>query len=127
MSSFLSLLRKPSLVNNSLQDTFRKRNALTFRKTLGVYNYKVNPKGYHKNPHAIDLKTKENLKKNGDDGERKIKAIKNMSLRPFGRFTNKGSFKFDYKKIPLVNIPDYKNSEVKISFFALLNLKHYFS
>lgn len=112
MSSFLSLLRKPSLVNNTLQDTFRKRNALTFRKTLGVYNYKVEPKSYYKNPHAIDLKTMENLKENGDDGQRKIKAMKNMSLKPFGNFTNKGNFKYDYKRIPLVKIPDYKNAEV---------------
>ena len=112
MSSFLSLLRKPGLVNNTLQGTFRKRNALSFRKTLGVYNYKVKPDQYYKNPHAIDLKTMESLKKNGDDGQRKIRAIKNMSLRPFGNFTNKGTFKYDYKKIPLIKIPDYKNSEV---------------
>lgn len=112
MSSFLSLLRKPSLTNNTLQQTFRKRAALTFRKTLGVYNYKVQPKNYYKNPHAIDLKTMENLKKNKDNGLRKIKAMKNMSLKPFGHFTNKGTFKYDYKKIPLINIPDYKNSEV---------------
>jgi large subunit ribosomal protein L41 len=112
MSSFLSLLRKPCLIKNTLQDTFRKRNALTFRKTLGVYNYKVNQRSYYKNPHAIDLKTMENLKNNGDNGQRKIKAMKNMSLKPFGNFTNKGTFKFDYRKIPLINIPEYANSEV---------------
>jgi hypothetical protein len=122
MSSFLSLLRKPSLVNNSLQDSFRKRNALTFRKTLGVYNYKVKPRSFYKNPHAIDLKTMENLKQKGDEGQRKIKAIKNMSLRPFGNFSNKGTFKYDYKKIPLVNIPDYRKTEVIKSFFIIIHL-----
>ena len=116
MSSFLSLFRKPGLINNTLQDACRKRNALTFRKTLGVYNYKVKQRGYYKNPHAIDLKTMENLKDNGDNGQRKIRAIKNMSLKPFGNFTNKGHFKYDYKKIPKINIPDYQNSAVKLNY-----------
>lgn len=110
--SFLSLLRKPSLINNTLHETFRKRFALTFRKTLGAYNYKVKQSSYYKNPHSIDLKTKENLKKNGDNGQRKIRSMKKFSIRPFGSFTNKGNFKVDYAKIPTVNIPDYQNSEV---------------
>ncbi len=110
--SFLSLLRKPSIVNNTLHDTFRKRNALSFRKTLGVYNYKVKQRNYYKNPHPIDLKTLENLKNNGDNGQRKIRAIENMSIKPFGSFTNRGKFKLDFKKVPLMNIPDYKSSIV---------------
>ena len=40
--------------------------------------------------------------------------MKNMSLKPYGNFTNKGSFKIDYKKIPLVKIPDYRNSQVNL-------------
>ena len=120
MSSFLSLLRKPSIITNSLHDTFRKRTALTFRKTLGVYNYKVKQRNYYKNTHAIDLKTLENLNKNGDNGQRKLRAMENMSLKPFGSFTNRGGFKVDYKKIPKIDIPDYQSSVVKYFLWNLL-------
>jgi large subunit ribosomal protein L41 len=119
MSSFLSLLRTPKLSNNILQDSMRKRNALSFRKTLGVYNYKVKPSNYYKNPHAIDLRTLENLKKNGDDGVRKIRQIENMSLKPFGKFSSTGNFKIDYAKIPKINIPNYENSVVNYFYFLL--------
>ena len=126
MSSFLSLLRTSKLSNNILHDSMRKRNALSFRKTLGVYNYKVKPSNYYKNPHAIDLKTLENLKKNGDDGVRKIRQIENMSLKPFGKFTSRGGFKIDYAKIPNINIPKYEDSVVFNFFIVFFIVFSYF-
>jgi len=120
MSSFLSLLRTPKITNNILHDSMRKRNALSFRKTLGVYNYKVKQSSYYKNPHAIDLKTMENFKKNGDDGIRKIRQIENLSLKPFGKFSNKGGFKVDYARIPKINVPNYEESVVFLFYINLI-------
>ena len=114
--SFLSLLRLTKITNNILQDSMRKRNALSFRKTLGVYNYKVKPTQYYKNPHAIDLKTFENLKKNKDTGIRKIRQMENNSIKPFGKFSSKGGFKVEYNQIPKINVPNYEESVV-INFF----------
>jgi large subunit ribosomal protein L41 len=103
----LNLLRGPSVLNNVVGNTLRKRNALTFRKTLGVYNYKVKPSKYYKNPHAIPLKIKENLKKEkSDDGSRKIHALERLSVQPYGRFSHKGKFLMDSRRIPNFNIPD---------------------
>jgi large subunit ribosomal protein L41 len=103
----LNLLRGPSINNNVVFDTLRKRNALTFRKTLGVYNYKVKPKPYYKNPHAIPLKLREKLKElESDQGIRKIHAIERLSVKPFGRISHKGKFLMDSRRIPNYNIPD---------------------
>lgn len=110
--SFLSFLRVPKINNNILQDSTRKRIALTFRKTLGVYNHKVKPSNYYKNPHAIDLKLQENLKKNKDNGVRKLRQIENLSLKPFGQHSSKGGFKVDYSRIPKIDIPNYEESIV---------------
>jgi large subunit ribosomal protein L41 len=111
----LNLLRNPSVLNNTISDTLRKRNALTFRKTLGVYNFKVKPKNYYKNPHAIPLPLREKLKKlDSDDGIRKIHALENLSITPFGRLTHKGKFLMDSKRIPNYNIPDTEDFYVDI-------------
>lgn len=40
-------------------DIFRRRRGMSFRKRLGVFNYKVKKIGYHKKPGAINLQTKE--------------------------------------------------------------------
>ena len=42
---------------------FRRKRGVSFRKRLGVFNYKIGKVGYHKQPGAIDLATKESLKK----------------------------------------------------------------
>lgn len=85
--NLLRLLRPPTLFNNVIMnETLKKRRALTFRKTLGIYNYKVRPKGYYKNMHAMPLHVKEQLRKNGEIGRRKIFAIENLSSKPYGRF-----------------------------------------
>ena len=101
----LLLLRNPNILKNVLDLTFRKRKALSFRKTLGVFNYKVKPNGYYKNPHGMNLHLKEFYKKEGGDaGQRKIRAIEGMSLRPFGTFTRKSRFAMEKNRIPLYNI-----------------------
>jgi large subunit ribosomal protein L41 len=109
----LSLLRGPSINNNAVSDTLRKRIALSFRKTLGVYNYKVKPSPYYKNPHAVDLKTRERLKEEeSDNGIRKLHALERLASTPFGRLTNKGKFLMDSKRIPNYNIPDTEDFHV---------------
>jgi large subunit ribosomal protein L41 len=101
-----NLLRHTSVFNNVLTTTMRKRDALSFRKTLGVYNYKVKPARYYKNPHALDLKMKEQLKKSGTEKSwRKIHQLERMSHTPFGRSGNKGKFIPDWRRVPNYNIP----------------------
>lgn len=41
----------------------RKKLGTTYRKTIGVYNYKIGHQKYHKEPGAVDLHTVETLKK----------------------------------------------------------------
>jgi len=107
------LLRNSNIFNNTIESTFRKRRALSFRKTLGLYNYKIKPGNYFRNTHAMDLKTKETLKEQGDRGQRKIKAIESMSLRPFGKFTRKSRFIMEKQRMPLYNIPSTRGFYVR--------------
>ncbi len=79
-----------------MNETLKKRRGLTFRKTLGIYNYKVRPQGYYKNMHAMPLHIKEQLKKNGEKGRRKILAIENSSSRPFGRFVKGCNISYNF-------------------------------
>ncbi len=113
MSSLLQLLRNSSTQSSILQDFTRKRKALTFRKRLGVYNYKVKPANYYKNPHAIDLQKKEELKSKGDIGTLKLQAEERLTNKPFGTFTNKGRFIIDMKRVPHYNIPNLDNFDLK--------------
>lgn len=90
--NLLSLLRSPNIVNNVVAEhTFKKRRGLTFRKTLGIYNFKVKPKGYYKNMHAVPLQMKEQLRRNGEIGRRKILALEKLSVTPYGRFEKGGN------------------------------------
>jgi large subunit ribosomal protein L41 len=108
------LLRGPSVFSNVASDSMRKRFALTFRKTLGVYNYKVKPAEYYKNPHAIPLVKKEQLKQEGSEKSiRKIRALERLSNKPYGKFTTKGKFIRDTRRIPFYNIPDVTNFPLK--------------
>jgi large subunit ribosomal protein L41 len=117
--SFNFLLRAPSITNNIVQDTLRKRKGLSFRKTLGVYNYKVKPRHYYKNPHAIPLHIKEQHKtnENTDYGIRKIRALENNSLTPYGKISSKGHFKMNYSQVPEYNVPDLTDFPVKYFFY----------
>lgn len=107
------LLRGPSVFKNIALDTMRKRKALSFRKTLGVYNYKVKPANYYKNPHQVELRKKETLLKAGDTGMRKLHAIQRMSNTPFGKLTSKGKFIKDFQRMPIYNIPDLTDFQLK--------------
>lgn len=110
----LNLLRNASVQNNALADTCRKRFGLSFRKRLGVYNYKVKPASYYKNPHSVPLEVKERYKKrNTEDAKRELKALEKNSNTPFGRFTNKGKFIMDYRQLPDYDIPDLNNFPLK--------------
>ena len=44
-------------------DIFRKKRGMSFRKKIGVFNYKLRKIGYHKKPGLIPLELKEKLKK----------------------------------------------------------------
>lgn len=43
----------------------RRRTGKAFRKSLGVFNYKIGAKDYHKKPGVIPLNVKERLTKVG--------------------------------------------------------------
>jgi len=114
MSINLLSTRHTNVYNNVMADTCRKRFALSFRKTLGVYNYKVKPHNYYKNPHALDLRKKEQLKEqNSDSATRKIQAMERFSVAPFGKHTSKGKFVLDHRRIPNYNIPDLNEFPLK--------------
>jgi hypothetical protein len=44
-------------------DVFRKRSGKSFRKTLGLYNYKIGYDGKHKQPGRIPIEMKNRLRK----------------------------------------------------------------
>ena len=71
-----------------------------------MYSYKLGKNKQHKNPHAIGLKAKVGLKKQGYKGELKIHERERLSDRPFGYVTTKGKFRVDIDKVPFYNVPD---------------------
>ena len=88
----MSFLCRNLITLQSAELTARKRFGTHFRKTLGVYNYKVKPANYYKNPHAVPLATNEYFKSRGDNGKRLAKTYQRNSLRPFGKLSKKGRF-----------------------------------
>lgn len=111
------LNNKLNIFNNIAQDA-RKRKALTFRKRLGIYNYKIKPTRYFKNPHAVPFQLKEKLrKKNSSLNIRKLYHIRQHSNKPYGYFTKKhGTFHFDISKVPNYDIPDVNDFYMKPYF-----------
>jgi large subunit ribosomal protein L41 len=108
------LLRSPSVYQNVAADTMRRRMARTFRKTLGVYNYKVRPAEYYKNPHAMTLVKREQFRQDGSEkAMRKMRSIESMSTKPYGKFTTTGHFIRDTRMIPNFNIPDLTEFPLK--------------
>jgi large subunit ribosomal protein L41 len=106
--------RHTNIFNSIVADTCRKRFARTFRKTLGVYNYKVKQHKYYKNPHAVEFYRKEQLKADGSDfAMRKMKGIERLSTTPYGKITTKGNFLLDTRRIPHYNIPDISDFALK--------------
>jgi large subunit ribosomal protein L41 len=123
--SLSSFLRNPSVFNNALVDTMRRRQGLSFRKTLGVYNFKVKPRKYYKNPHAIPLDVKEKLRDDGsNEAMRKINVLTRLSTTPFGKFTRRGNFRFDTHRVPNYNVPDM--TDFQVNFYFKLSLNHMF-
>jgi len=59
----------------------RKKLGTTYRKTIGVYNYKIAHQKYHKEPGAVDLHTVETLKK-------VFREIEQIRLGPCNRCWN---------------------------------------
>lgn len=104
--NFIGLFKKTS---NSIfsfgNEIARKRHGLAFRKTLGVYNYKLKKPGYFKNPHSVDLKLSEKLKTKGDIGNRNLYFIKKFNNKPYGVFTRKRHFNIQYSRMPNYDIP----------------------
>lgn len=114
MSLNLFFNRSPSVWHNVMTETCRNRNAKSFRKRIGVYNYKVKPNHYYKNPHGMDFKQKESLKAEGSDKSwRKIHAIERLSNTPFGVSTHKGKFTPNWRNVPNYNIPDLTYFQLK--------------
>ena len=113
--NLLSLLRSPNITTNVIMnDTLKKRRGLSFRKTLGVYNYKIKPKGYFKNPHALQLRLHEQLKQNGEKGRRKIIALEKLSTKPYGEI--KPGSKCTIIKIDLTLMSDDFRSSISPMF-----------
>lgn len=99
---------------NLLVDFMRKKPGRSFRKKLGVFNYKVKDGlKEHKKPGVIPLAIKQRLlKENTYDSIQKIKELEKKSTRLFGTFTRFGNFKFDKNKVPIFNVPELKDFEV---------------
>lgn len=99
---------------NYASEVSRKRRALTFRKTLGVYNYKVNQNSHYKNPHGIPFKLREELynNKNGIN-QRKLYFLKRNSNKPYGAISKQGHFVMDHNKLPVYDIPSTSNFYLK--------------
>jgi hypothetical protein len=86
-----------------------------FRKNLGLYSYKIGNKHAHKETGMVPLQMKNFIKKtikNQFKGKMLIAKMTRDSPRNFGSFGPRG-FTMDKKKIPLIDIPDLKDFELK--------------
>jgi len=92
----------------------RIARAQTFRKRLGVFNYKVRTHWSHKKPGVMPFNIKQNLIKQDTHHARLvIKKMEENSHYPFGQFTRKGKFMFNPEKVPLYNVPDLTGFQLK--------------
>ena len=64
--------------HNYPSDTARARLGKSFRKRLGVYSYKIKKIGYHRNPHAMTLAFKEEMRYVGIPAFLYIERIRRM-------------------------------------------------
>jgi hypothetical protein len=87
-----------------------------FRKRLGLYSYKIGGKHAHKHSGMVPLKIANFIKKSVKN-EYKAKLILarmvRESPRKYGEWGHKG-FIFDKNKVPLIDIPELKDCEVRI-------------
>jgi large subunit ribosomal protein L41 len=84
-----------------------------YRKKYGLYSFKLTKNRVYKNPHAMSLRKKEDLKKIGYEGELRIREQERLSERPFGNVSRKGRFMLDIEKVPVYNIPDLTGFALK--------------
>lgn len=93
----------------------RKRMGKTFRKRLGMFNYKVKEYGVKKikSPGVIPLDVKLKYLRQGDHHSlMKIHDMERNSYYPYGKFSKNGTFQFDPTKTILFDVPDLTGFEV---------------
>ena len=61
----------------------------------------------------MSLRKRQDLQKQGYEGELKIRETERLSERPFGSHTRKGRFILDIEKVPFFNIPDLTGFNLK--------------
>mgnify|MGYP000850923141 CR=1 FL=1 len=83
------------------------------RKRLGLFSFKLTKNKVYKNPHAMTLRKRFDLKKQGYEGELKLRETERLSQKPFGYHTKKGRFILDIDKVPFFNIPDLTGFNLK--------------
>ena len=98
MKSFAVPLQSQTLLQNQMF------GFSTLRKRLGLYSFKLTKNRVYKNPHAMSLRKRQDLQKQGYEGELKIRETERLSERPFGSHTRKGRFVLDIEKVPFFNI-----------------------
>ena len=107
MKSFAVPLQSQTLLQNQMF------GFSTLRKRLGLYSFKLTKNRVYKNPHAMSLRKRQDLQKQGYEGELKIRETERLSERPFGSHTRKGRFVLDIEKVPFFNIPDLTGFNLK--------------
>ena len=101
-------------MNSIALNIFRSRRGKSFRKTLGVYDYKIGHNRLHKKPGLMDLELKQRLIKEGSHvGKNRIAEYERNSPRMYGSVGKKGHFVMDKSKLPFFNIPDLTGFELK--------------
>ncbi|CAK90010.1 unnamed protein product (macronuclear) [Paramecium tetraurelia] len=91
----------------------RRKAGQTFRKTLGLYNYKLGHQQYHKEPGSVSLNAVEQLKNTKTyEGIMRIRKLRQESDRVFGKFVG-SKFVVDKSRIPQYDIPDLTGFELK--------------
>lgn len=86
---------------------FRSKKGKTFRKKLGVFDYKIGHQRLHKKPGLMDLTLKSRLiKEDKQEGRNRIKMMELNSPRMYGKVGNKGQFIMNKSKIPFLDVPD---------------------
>ncbi|CAD8104506.1 unnamed protein product [Paramecium sonneborni] len=91
----------------------RRKAGQTFRKTLGLYNYKLGHQQYHKEPGTIQLNAVEQLQNTKSyEGIMRIKKLRQESDRVFGKFIGT-KFVVDKSRVPQYDIPDLTGFELK--------------
>ena len=107
MKSFAVPLQSQTLLQNQMF------GFSTLRKRLGLYSFKLTKNRVYKNPHAMSLRKRQDLQKQGYEGELKIRETERLSERPFGSHTRQGRFVLDIEKVPFFNIPDLTGFNLK--------------